>query len=327
MIFTENIVIIIIIAFMLDSIIGDPQNPIHPIRLIGNCIAWGIKAFKKAKVKNHALQFIAGMVLAITVVCLSFVLTRLLTWGFYQINLWVGLVAEAIICYFLIAAKALKVESMKVYHSLAAGDLQGARKNLSWIVGRDTQSLDEQGVTKAAVETVAENLSDGVIAPLIFIFIGGAPLGMAYKAVNTLDSMIGYRNEDYEYFGKFAARLDDVVNFVPARISALLMIIGSIFVGGDIKGALRIYARDRKNHKSPNAAHTESVCAGALGLCLGGDSYYRGVLVHKPTIGDAVNIPDPKHIKAANRLMYAASIFAVVLLAAVGFILRGFAYV
>jgi len=152
-------------------------------------------------------------------------------------------------------------------------------------------------------------------------------LGMAYKAVNTLDSMIGYRNDDYEYFGKFAARLDDVVNFIPARISALLMMVGSIFVGGDIKGAARIYARDRNNHKSPNAAQTESVCAGALGLCLGGDSYYRGVLVHKPTIGDDVNVPDPKHIKAANRLMYAASVLAVVVLAAVGFVLRGFIYV
>jgi len=319
----EFTVFIILIAFILDCIIGDPQNPFHPIRLIGSGISLGIKAFKKSKIKNHIIQFVAGTVLVILIVCLSFIITRMVIWGFYRINWWVGLIAEAIICYFLIAAKALKIESMKVYHSLDTGDLSSARRNLSMIVGRETQNLDEQGVVKATVETVAENLSDGVIAPLIFIFIGGAPLGMAYKAVNTLDSMIGYRNEDFEYFGKFAARLDDVVNFIPARISAWLMIVGSLFAGGDIKEALRIYIRDRRNHKSPNAAQTESVCAGALGLCLGGDSYYHGKLVHKPTIGDDINTPTPSHIKATNRLMYAAVVLAVVVLSSASIILRG----
>ncbi|MCL2571866.1 MAG: adenosylcobinamide-phosphate synthase CbiB [Defluviitaleaceae bacterium] len=314
--------IIILIAFLLDCAIGDPQNPFHPIRLIGNGINWGIKAFKRAKIESRIIQFIAGMALVIVIICLSFMITRLITWGFYRINWWVGLIAEAVICYFLIAAKALKVESMKVHQSLITGDLQGARKNLSFIVGRETQRLDEKGIVKAAVETVAENLSDGVIAPLVFIFIGGAPLGMAYKAINTLDSMIGYRNEDYEYFGKFAARLDDAINFFPSRFSALLMIVGSVFVGGDIKGAMRVYSRDRRNHKSPNSAQTESVCAGALGLCLGGDSYYRGKLVHKPTIGDDINAPVPSHIKEANRLMYAAAILAVVILSVASFILR-----
>ena len=319
--------VIIIIAFVLDFFIGDPQNPFHPIRLIGGSIAWGIRAYKRANIKSPAGQFASGAILAVTVICLAFIVTRLITWGFYSLGWWAGFIAEAVLCYFLIAAKALKVESTRVYHSLVAGDLQGARNNLSLIVGRDTQNLDEQGIVKATVETVAENLSDGVIAPLIFIFIGGAPLGMAYKAVNTLDSMIGYRNEDFEYFGKFAARLDDVVNFIPARISALLMIVGSAFVSGNIKGAVRIYARDRRNHKSPNSAQTESVCAGALGLCLGGDSYYRGELIHKPTIGDAINTPLPGHIKAANRLMYAAAIAAIVVLTAKSFFLRGFGYV
>jgi adenosylcobinamide-phosphate synthase len=181
-------------------------------------------------------------------------------------------------------------------------------------VGRDTENLSASEIVKAAVETVSENLSDGVIAPLIFICIGGAPLGMAYKAINTLDSMLGYRNEDFEYFGKFAARLDDIVNLIPARVSAWLMILGSFIIGADIKGAIRIYIRDRYNHKSPNSAHTESVCAGALGLCLGGSSYYRGVLVQKPTIGDEIHEPVPKHIIAANRLMYAATIITVLLL-------------
>jgi len=324
-------VIIIIIAFILDCAIGDPQNPFHPIRFIGSGIAWGIGVYKRANEKNPTRQLVSGAILAITVICLTFIVTRLVTWGFYSINWWAGLIAEAVLCYFTIAAKALKVESMKVYHALVAGDLQGARNNLALIVGRDTQNLDEQGIVKATVETVAENLSDGVIAPLIFIFIGGAPLAMAYKAVNTLDSMIGYRNEDFEYFGKFAARLDDVVNFIPARISALFMMVGSVFVGGNIrgniKGAVRIYARDRRNHKSPNSAQTESVCAGALGLCLGGDNYYHGALVPKPIIGDADNVPLPEHIKAANRLMYASVIVAIVVLAVISFFLRGFNYV
>jgi len=319
----EYAAFIILIAFILDCIIGDPQNPFHPIRFIGGGIALGIKAFKRAKIKSHTAQFISGAVLTIVIVALSFAATKLITWGFYRINWWAGLVVEAVICYFLIAAKALKVESMKVYYALAAGDLDGARRYLSFIVGRETKCLDEKGITTAAVETVSENLSDGVIAPLIFIFIGGAPLGMAYKAVNTLDSMIGYRNEDYEYFGKFAARLDDVVNFIPARISAFIMMVGSVFVGSDIKGAARIYARDRRNHKSPNSAQTESVCAGALGIRLGGDSYYHGKLVHKPIIGDDVNTPAPSHIKAANRLMYAAVILAVTILVACSFVVRG----
>ena len=217
-------------------------------------------------------------------------------------------------CYFIIAPRALKDESMLVYLRLNDSDIEGARKYLSYIVGRDTAELGIPEIVKAAVETVAENLGDGVIAPLLFILLGGAPLGFAYKAVNTLDSMIGYRNEEFEYFGKFAARLDDVVNFVPARLSAILMILGSVFVGGDVKSAVKIYIRDRRNHKSPNSAHTEAVCAGALGLRLGGDNYYKGILVHKPTIGDNINEPEPKHIIAANRLMYAATISAVALM-------------
>jgi cobalamin biosynthesis protein CobD len=312
---------ILIVAFILDCIIGDPQNPFHPIRIIGNGIYLGIKSYKKAKIKSSAVQFILGMLLTLIIIGLSYTVTRFITWGFYHLNFWLGLAAEAVLCYFLIAPKALKDESMKVCRALNAGDIEGARKWLSYIVGRDTETLAEPEIVKAAVETVAENLSDGVIAPLIFICIGGAPLGMAYKAVNTLDSMLGYRNEDFEYFGKFAARIDDVVNFIPARISAVLMILGSFFIGADVKGAGRIYKRDRYNHKSPNSAQTESVCAGALGLCLGGDSYYHGVLVSKPTIGDEIHKPEPKHIAASNRLMYAAAIIAVVLLAGVSMII------
>ena len=312
---------IILAAFILDCIIGDPQNPLHPMRIIGKGISLCITAYRKAKVKNRVVQFITGAFVSLLIIGLSFTVTFLITRLLYRLNFWVGLSVEVIICYFLIAAKELKDDSMKIQRDLSAGDIEGARKSLSYIVGRDTKNLDKPAMVKAAVETVAENVSDGVIAPLLFILIGGAPLGMAYKAVNTLDSMTGYRNEEFEYFGKFPARLDDVVNFIPSRVSALLMIIGSIFTGMDVKAAVRIYFRDRYNHKSPNSAQTESVCAGALGLRLGGDNYYHGELVHKPTIGDDLNEPVPEHIAAANRLMYAASIGAAVLFSALGFII------
>ena len=312
---------IIFAAFLLDCIIGDPQNPFHPMRIIGKGISLGITAYKKARINNHVIQFTAGALISLMIIGLSYMLTLLITQSFYRLNFKTGLAVEAIICYFLIAAKALKNESMKVHRDLTAADIEGAKKSLSFIVGRDTQNLDLPAMVKAAVETVSENISDGVIAPLFFIFIGGAPLGMAYKAVNTLDSMMGYRNEEFEYLGKFPARLDDAANFIPSRISALLMIIASVFTGMDTKAAARIYIRDRYKHKSPNSGQTESVCAGALGLCLGGDNYYHGVLVHKPTIGEALHEPAPEHITAANRLMYAASLCAVILLAATGAII------
>lgn len=301
-------------AFLLDCIIGDPKNPFHPIRIIGNGISSGVKVYRKAKIKNLAAQFLMGASLTLIIIGLSYAVTKLIIWGFYSWGYWIGFIVETLICYFLIAAKALKDESTKVYHSLNSGDMEGARNNLSLIVGRDTQNLSRADIVKATVETVSENLSDGVIAPLLFIYIGGAPLGMAYKAMNTLDSMIGYQNDDFEYFGKFAARLDDVANFIPSRISAVLLIIGSVFAGADAIGGVKIYIRDRYKHKSPNAAQTESVCAGALGLCLGGNNFYHGAIVHKPVIGDAIYEPMPKHIIAANRLMYAAAITAVVLL-------------
>ena len=306
---------IIIAAFVLDCILGDPQNPVHPIRIIGRCISLGVTVYKKAKVKSPLAQLAMGAVLTLLIAGLSYAAAALIIWGFYQLNYWLGIIAEVIICYFLIAAKALKDESMKVYRAIEAGDIEGAKKNLSRIVGRDTHNMNITAIVKATVETIAENLSDGIVAPLIYVFIGGVPLGMAYKAVNTLDSMIGYRNDEFEYFGKFAARLDDAVNIVPSRVSALLMIIASIFTGKDVKRTLHIYIRDRHNHKSPNSAQTESVCAGALGLCLGGDSYYQGVIVRKQTIGDEIHVPAPKHIIAANRLMYAAAVSAAALFA------------
>ena len=306
--------LVITAAFILDCIIGDPQNPLHPMRLIGGGIAKGIKLYKKTGINKPVAQFMMGAALTLITAGTAYTLTKLLTWSIHQANCWAGLAVEAIISYFLIAPKALKTESMKVYRSVNDANIEEARKNLSYIVGRDTQNLTVPDIIKATVETISENLSDGVIAPLIYISIGGAPLGMAYKAINTLDSMIGYKNEEYQYFGKFAARLDDAVNLIPSRIAAMLMIPASAMTRNDAKAAVRIYKRDRKNHKSPNSAQTESVCAGALGLRLGGDSYYKGVLVKKTTIGDEKHPPSPNHIIAANRLMYATTITAVVII-------------
>lgn len=307
----ERIMLIIILAFLLDCIIGDPQNPLHPIRLIGRFIKAGVTFYQKTGRSSRVFSFCFGAALSILTVAAAYILTSLLLNGLYGAWYWAGFAAETLLCYFLIAAKALRMESLKVYKDILSGDIQKARLSLSYIVGRDTANLNQTQIINATVETVAENVSDGVIAPLLCALIGGAPLAMAYKAVNTLDSMIGYRDEKFEYFGKFAARLDDIANFIPARISAMMMILGCVFVGGDIKRAVRIYRRDRYHHKSPNSAHTEAVCAGAFGLCLGGDSYYKGVLVHKPTIGDHDTEPAPEHILAANRLMYASVILTI----------------
>ena len=201
---------------------------------------------------------------------------------------------------------------MKVYYPLNEGNYPEARKYLSYIVGRDTQNLDAKGITKATVETIAENTTDGVVAPLFYMAIGGAPLAFLYKAINTMDSMIGYRNEKYEKFGKVAARLDDIANFIPARITALLMIAASALNGLDYKNAFRMFLRDRKNHKSPNSAQTESVCAGALNVQLAGNAYYFGQLVHKPTIGDNNREIVAQDIVLTNKLMYTTSVLAVI---------------
>lgn len=314
-----KILIAVAIGFILDLIFGDPHWLPHPIRLIGWFISKGERFFRRIFPKSHKGEFIAGAALTVITVSLSFLIPFLILYGLGRINTYLEIAISSIFCYQILATRSLKTESMRVYYQLGNDDMANARKFLSWIVGRDTQNLTEEGITRAAVETVAENTSDGVIAPLIFLAIGGVPLGFFYKAVNTLDSMIGYKNDSYFYFGKFAARLDDVMNFIPARISAYLMMAASFFTGLDYKNAFKIYKRDKNNHSSPNSAKTEAVCAGALNVQLAGDAYYFGKLVKKKTIGDnnrAIQIDD---IRAANRLMYATAILAVLILCALRF--------
>ena len=222
----------------------------------------------------------------------------------YRLNLWLGIGLETVMCYQILAVKSLKTESMKVYAELKRGSLAGARQKVSMIVGRDTEDLSEEQVAKAAVETVAENTSDGTVAPLLFMAVGGAPLGFLYKGINTLDSMVGYKNEVYLFFGRFSAKLDDAANFIPARVSAFLMIGASVLLGMDFRNAWRIFRRDRLNHASPNSAQTEAVCAGALDIQLAGDAYYFGKLYPKKTIGDRLRAIRYEDIASANRLLY-----------------------
>ena len=300
----------LMIGFLLDAVLGDPYTMPHPVLLIGNMISACEKAVRKAMPQN--LRF-GGTLLAIAVSISSFAASLLIVLIVYMMSHVLGAIVEGILCYYLIAAKCLKDESMKVYRAIAQNDTEGARKAVSMIVGRDTERLDEKGIIKAAVETVAENTSDGVTAPVMFMALGGAPLGFFYKAVNTMDSMIGYKNEKYADIGRTAANLDDVLNFIPSRLTALAMTAAAFILGYDGKGAYRIWKRDRRNHASPNSAQTESACAGALGVQLAGDAYYFGELHKKPYIGDKQREIENEDIVRADRLMYGSAIMITAL--------------
>ena len=300
-------IIAFFLGFLLDLLFGDPYWLPHPIRFIGSLIARVEKWFLgKNKDRNEKKELWQGIYMVIIVLFSTMTVTTLILCLTYYINCYLGIAVETIMTYQILATKCLKVESMKVYHCLKDKTIPEARNAVSMIVGRDTDCLDERGVAKAAIETVAENTSDGVIAPMLYTALGGPILGFLYKAVNTMDSMIGYKNEKYLYLGRTAAKLDDVVNFLPARISAYLMIAAS-FIGGKCfsgKRAYYIYKRDNRNHASPNSAQTESVCAGALGIQLAGDASYFGKIVKKPYIGDNVRAVEYEDIKRVNLLMY-----------------------
>lgn len=303
--------------------VGDPHGIPHPIVWIGRLIGaldkrlLGEIPAEKAdpETRDKAAERRKGVTLVIIVVCLTAAITAAVMYAAYRFSPIAGVIVEAILTCYLLAQTSLRRESMKVYRELKEGTLESARKAVSMIVGRDTAVLDETGVTKAAVETVAENFSDGVIAPMLYAAIGGPVLGLTYKAINTMDSMVGYKNDRYMWFGTAAARLDDAVNYIPARISALLLIAASAISGKsyDAARAFRIWKRDRANHKSPNAAQTESAAAGALGLQLAGDAQYFGRIVKKPFIGDKVREIEAFDIVRVNRLMTVASLLGFVL--------------
>lgn len=298
-------------GYVLDLIFGDPRQIYHPIRIIGNLIAVLEKGIRKVFPKTSKGELAGGTVLVVLVVLICTAVPAALLGLAAWIHPVVYWLLASFWCWQILATKSLKTESMKVYAPLKEGDLPAARRAVAMIVGRDTERLTEEGVAKAAVETVAENTSDGIVAPLIFLALGGPALGFFYKAVNTMDSMVGYKNERYLYFGRTTARLDDVLNFLPSRISAWLMILAAAILGMDGKNAKRIYLRDRKNHASPNSAQTEAVMAGALRVQLAGDAWYFGELYKKPTIGDPFRAVEPEDIVRANRLMYLTSALAL----------------
>ncbi|MCI1958576.1 MAG: adenosylcobinamide-phosphate synthase CbiB [Clostridia bacterium] len=306
-------IIAVIAGFIIDFLIGDPHFLPHPVKLIGIIISKTESILRK-KFKTEKGLEIAGVILVIIVILLTFLASYYVIFAFGIFGKLAKRIVMSIMCWQVIAARSLQKESMKVYDELENGTLGSARKAVSMIVGRDTENLSDEGVTKAAIETVAENTSDGVIAPMFYIMIGGPILGMVYKAVNTMDSMVGYKNEKYLHFGRAAAKTDDFFNFLPSRIAAMLMIVSTFFLRYDIKNAVYIFKRDRFNHSSPNAAQTESVCAGALELKLAGDAWYFGKLVKKEYIGDDLRPIDHSDIKRANKMMYLSSILALILI-------------
>jgi len=306
-------VIAIAAGFALDLIFGDPPGFPHPVRLMGRVIAAGERAVRSAAGDDPRGLMAGGAVLTLFLCAASFTLPFCLLRAASAVNPWLKTALEAFFCYQLLAAKSLKTESMKVHAALKAGDIERARLDLSRIVGRDTADLGEEKIAAAAVETVAENTADGVVAPLLFMALGGAPLGFAYKAANTLDSMIGYKNERYIYLGRFAARLDDALNFIPAVMTARLMGLASRVIGLDAANSLRVYKRDGRKHTSPNSGKPEAACAGALGIRLGGPSSYSGANIEKPYIGGGARRARFEDIAAANRLMLAASALALII--------------
>lgn len=303
-------------GFILDFIFGDPRWMYHPVCLIGTLIAKLEKKIRAIFPKTKTGELAGGTVevLLVCVFCGGVPLGIL--YALYSVFPWLGFALEAFWCYQLFATKCLKQESMKVFQALETGDIQQARKAVSMIVGRDTEGLDQKGVTKAAVETVAENSSDGVIAPMLYMAIGGAPLMFLYKGINTMDSMLGYKNDKYLYFGRVPAKLDDVFNYIPSRITAVFMIAASYVCGLDGKNAWRIYRRDRRKHASPNAAQTEAVCAGALRVQLAGDAVYFGKVYKKEFIGDALRPVEPEDIRRTGRLMYVTAFLMLIVFGA-----------
>lgn len=312
----------IIAGFILDLIFGDPHWLPHPICLIGNMIGFLERNLRKLLVPNPTALLAGGALMVIIVLVVSFAVPYYILQLAEAVSPWLRFGLETIMFYQIFATKCLRDESMKVFTALDNNDLADARVKLSWIVGRDTKNLSAEEVTKGAVETVAENTADGIIAPMLYMFLGGAPLAFLYKGINTMDSMVGYKNDKYLYFGRCAAKLDDLANLIPARIAGLVMIIAAFLVGLNGPGAWKIFWRDRYHHLSPNSAMTESVTAGALNIQLGGDHYYFGKLVHKETIGDDIRPVCPQDIMQANRLLYMTAVVSLILFATADFLYK-----
>ena len=294
------------IAYVLDLIFGDPQNVVHPVQVIGKIISAGEKVLLRKKYK-----FLAGAVLNIFTVSITYTSMYLISKS-VKISVFF-MIIEIYLMYTIFSINSLAREGNRVYRILKEGDIEKARKDLSYLVSRDTETMDEKMIIRSTMETISENTVDGIVAPMFYMFLGGMPLAMAYKAINTLDSMVGYKNEKYMDFGKFSAKVDDVANFIPARITGILIVLASMILGYDYKNSLKIFIRDRKNHSSPNSAHSEASVAGALGVQFGGKVSYFGKEIDKPTIGDKAKEFELEDIRKNIRIMYVTSFLSLVI--------------
>ncbi|MFO8085578.1 MAG: adenosylcobinamide-phosphate synthase CbiB [Desulfobacterales bacterium] len=305
-------------AFALDWLIGDPRWRCHPVRIMGNAIEIMESRFRSLSIN----QVFSGALFAFLLIAGTFCIALILTRFFWTISTSVGFIIETILIYFCISAKDLEKSALRVYRSMIANNIAYARKELAMIVGRDTDQLSQEGVSRACVETVAENLVDGVIAPLFFAALGGAPLALAYKMTNTLDSMVGYKNEKYLLFGKVSARIDDVANYLPARLAVPLIALASKILTGKGSAAYKTAKSEGRSHTSPNAGYSEAAFAGALSIRLGGPNYYNGKLVEKPYIGSCFKKVNPGHIKQSCDLMMLSSFLTLFFLWLVIFTIR-----
>ena len=294
------------IAYVLDLIFGDPQNVVHPVQVIGKIISAGEKVLLRKKYK-----FLAGAVLNIFTVSITYTSMYLISKS-VKISVFF-MIIEIYLMYTIFSINSLAREGNRVYRILKEGDIEKARKDLSYLVSRDTETMDEKMIIRSTMETISENTVDGIVAPMFYMFLGGMPLAMAYKAINTLDSMVGYKNEKYMDFGKFSAKVDDAANFIPARITGILIVLASMILGYNYKNSLKIFIRDRKNHSSPNSAHSEASVAGALGVQFGGKVSYFGKEIDKPTIGDKTKEFELEDIRKNIRIMYVTSFLSLVI--------------
>lgn len=302
-----------IAALVIDTIYGDPRSDWHPVVLIGKLISfYENKLYPEPKTSNGSM-FLRGMVTVLLVLLTVGIITGLLVWLSVKGGILFYAAMGAVILYFTITPRALCRDGMEIYHLLKAGDIVAARKRLSWIVGRDTENLDESDIARGTVETIAENTTDGIISPLFWFLLFGPVGAMVYRAGNTMDSMLGYKNDRYLYFGRFAARLDDVLNYIPARITFLLFVASAAILKLDWKNAKKIGLRNAPKHPSPNGGYAEATVAGAMHVRLGGYNYYEGKPEFREYMGDPDTPLKADHIKQAIYMMYGATILFVVL--------------
>ncbi|MGB9779790.1 adenosylcobinamide-phosphate synthase CbiB [Caldanaerobacter sp.] len=301
----------VFLAYLLDLIFGDPEGYPHPVRLIGSLISKEERIIRKYAKNPKALK-LAGFFMCFFTTTLAYAVTYISIYLAGFINHYFAYLIEVAFIYTTLATKDLARAAYSVYTPLKKKDLKAARENLALIVSRDTENLEDKDIIRGVLETVSENISDGIIAPMFYAFLGGAPLAMFYKAASTLDSMVGYKNEKYKDLGFASAKLDDLLNFIPARITGLLIVISSFLLGYDYKNSFKIFIRDRLKHESPNSAHGEAALAGALGVELGGLNYYFGKPVIKPKLGDKKEELSLKHINSSVKIMYMTSFIGLI---------------